>query len=96
MYTLSYCIITATIYELLEHFQSIYASFSPDFQPNITFFTGIIAIGYSLKNPLNISVYRLLPDLTPPHENRMMNIKNFYGAIQSNSAIFAGFKYVKL
>ena len=45
IYFLSYCIISATIYELSEHFQSICASFSPDIQPNIIFFTEIIAIG---------------------------------------------------
>ena len=37
-----------------------------------------------------------LPDLTLPWENRMMNIKNFHRAIQSNNAIFAGFKHVKI
>ena len=57
---LSYCIISDTIYKLLDHFQSIFASFSPDIQANLTIFTEIIAISVivnSLKNPENISVY---------------------------------------
>ena len=39
VYFLSYCIIIGNIYELLERFLSIFASFSPDIQPNINFFT---------------------------------------------------------
>ena len=38
----------------------------------------------------------LLTDLASPRENRMMNIKNFHGAVQSDNAIFAGFKHVKV
>ena len=36
------------------------------------------------------------PDLASSQENRMMNIKNFHGAVQSNNTIFAGFKHVKI
>ena len=31
-----------------------------------------------------------------PRENRVMKIKKFHGAVQSNNAIFAGFKHTKL
>ena len=36
--------------EFLEHFQSIFSSTSPDIQPNITFFTEIIAIEKPIKD----------------------------------------------
>ena len=38
----------------------------------------------------------LLPGLASPQENQMMNIKNFHGAVQSNNAIFADFKHMKI